>query len=225
MNDSPQSLKLICYLFVHFFTHFYFHLFLPFLIFNEPFHSSEYSDSCSWHQPGQHHWILSYLAGLWIREKVLHTSSAGNISLRSISFIFKGSPVHVKQFLLWVHSCGNAPWSELVRAKAGEATIPKKPLKESMMLGSGDVVLCEMGSEQARQVLCSSLAVHLYAKMDVRIAKYIITHFCDRGTALLECVVSRIWDRVPWCRTGLLCNKHGSGEWSNSTKVRYQTAP
>lgn len=62
----------------------------------------------------------------------------------------------------------------------------KEPLKlkKSRFLGSADAVLSEMGSEQVRQMLHTSLAVHSYAQMDAQVAEYIITLFCDRAIAV-----------------------------------------
>lgn len=50
-------------------------------------------------------------------------------------------------------------------------------------MGTDDFVLAQMGTDQARQVLWTSLAVQLYAKAETGIAEYNITLFCERGAA------------------------------------------
>lgn len=60
----------------------------------------------------------------------------------------------------------------------------KNMVKKSIFLGKDDAVSSEMGTEQPWQVLCLPLTVHLHAKLDAQISKYIIKRFCDRGVTV-----------------------------------------
>lgn len=87
----------------------------------------------------------------------------------------------------------------------GKAMKRKEPLKKSMVQGIFNAVLSQMGTEQLRKVLRSSLATRLYAKKDVQIVGYIINIFCYRDVTVSECVVSGTCERITLVRIGRLC--------------------
>lgn len=72
----------------------------------------------------------------------------------------------------------------------GKAAKHRQLLYRSMVQGNVNVLLPEMGTEQAGQWNCASLAVRLYAKKKAQIAEYITTLFREKGdaiTALNDC--------------------------------------
>lgn len=80
---------------------------------------------------------------------------------------------HAKALLLYDCSCLKTTYLDLAGDEHQSCPTDPAPTKP-ISLGNGDPVLCEMGTVKALQMPQKLLTVHLYAQINVRIAKHII---------------------------------------------------
>lgn len=122
-------------IFLPLFTPFCFHLFLAFTISFKHVYGCNKCDNYSWRQPRQLHSVFPFHAERWIREMVPQTPCQGE-GVSSFSFTL-------------ICSCPKVPSSELVIMISNKVARQKERLKTSMSLGSRNVVLYYMGTDEA----------------------------------------------------------------------------